>query len=63
MVVNVILHPPNAADVHKAVKLADIGRRCINDGNLDGVIILFEAILFEQGDWNIVLNGIGVDGL
>lgn len=63
MVVNVILPPANTADVHKAVKLADVGGRCIDDGNLDGVEVLFEALFFEQGDWNIIINGVGVDCL
>lgn len=39
--VNMILHSANAVDVHKAIKLADIGRRCISDSDLDSVGILF----------------------
>lgn len=58
-----ILRPANAVDVHKAVKLADVRRRCINDGDLNGVEILFEALFFEQGYWNSNVGGIGVDCL
>ena len=50
-------------DVHKAVKLADVGRRCIHNGDFDGVELLLEALFFEQGYRNIILDGVGVDCL
>lgn len=63
VVVNAILHPVQAADVHKAIKLADVGRRHINDGDLYGMASLVEVVLHEQAHRNTIHRSIGVDCL
>ena len=66
MVVNAILHPSargGLADIHKAVKLAGVGRCRVSDSDLNGVESTFEAVFLEQLDWNTILGGKGVDCL
>lgn len=67
VIVNAILHlspySGGLADIHKAVKLADVGRRRVRDSDFNGVEPILEAFFLEQKDWNIIQSGIGVDCL
>jgi hypothetical protein len=51
-------------DLHKSVNFADVGIRCIDNSDLDCVVLTApEVVTFPEEDWDILMNGRGVDYL